>query len=223
MTLVFKKVSSIDPVADFIAGRLIHHLEEGKRVLWLVPGGSSIAIAAAVSHRLKGKPLSKLAVTLTDERHGEINHPDSNWRQLDEAGFELPGASLRPVLQGLDLGSTVSSFAETLKEEFDRADYRLGFFGIGPDGHTAGILPGSPAVRSGGLTAGYDAGNFLRLTMTPPAIDQLDEAVVYAVGEAKWPVIDALTTSIDWDVQPAQALKQVPRLTVFNDHLGENA
>jgi 6-phosphogluconolactonase/glucosamine-6-phosphate isomerase/deaminase len=223
MTIVFKKVSSIDPVADFIAGRLIQHLEEGKRVLWLVPGGSSIVIAAAVSQHLKGKPLGKLAVTLTDERYGEINHPDSNWRQLDEAGFELPGASLRPVLQGLDLDSTVGSFAETLKEEFNRADYRLGFFGIGPDGHTAGILPGSPAVRSGVLTAGYDAGNFRRLTMTPPAIDQLDEAVVYAVGEAKWPVIDALATSIEWDVQPAQALKQVPRLTVFNDHLGENA
>ncbi|MDF2461104.1 MAG: hypothetical protein K0S68_507 [Candidatus Saccharibacteria bacterium] len=221
--ITFTKISSTDPVAKFIAAALTKRLSKGKRVLWLVCGGSSIAIAAEVSQLLKGQDLSKLAVTLTDERYGDVGHPDSNWRQLAEAGFELPGARLRPVLSGASLDATVANFADILEEELDRADYRLGFFGIGADGHTAGMLPGSPAVEADDLAAGYDAGNFIRLTMTIPAIEALDEAVVYAVGEAKWPVLDQLDEELDLDVQPAQALKEVETLTVFNDHKGEAA
>jgi 6-phosphogluconolactonase/glucosamine-6-phosphate isomerase/deaminase len=219
----FIRITSPDPVIEYITDALTTRLSKGKRVLWLVPGGSSIAIAAAVAKQLQGVPLEKLTVTLTDERFGEVDHPDSNWRQLSKAGFELPGAALRPVLKGRDMAATVRNFADTLEEEFDRADYRIGFFGIGPDGHTAGILPGSSAVDADDMTNGYDAGNFRRITMTPIAIEQLDEAVVYAVGEAKWPVIDELSTSIDPGDQPAQILKTVPLLTVFNDHTGEAA
>jgi len=221
--ITFTRISSPDPVVEYLTEALTTRLSKGKRMLWLVPGGSSIAIAAAVSKQLKGVPLEKLVVTLTDERYGEVGHSDSNWQQMSEAGFDLPGAVLRPVLKGLDMSGTVRSFAETLEEEFDRADYRIGFFGIGPDGHTAGILPGSPAVDADDMTTGYEAGKFRRITMTPIAIEQLDEAVVYAVGEAKWPVIDELSTSIDLDIQPAQVLKEIPILTVFNDHTGETA
>lgn len=219
----YAKITTPDPVAEYLAAAVTKRLSRGKRVLWLVCGGSSIAVAAAASKLLAGHDLSKLAVTLTDERYGYVGHPDSNWRQLSEAGFALPGARLRPVLTGASMDSTVAGFADILEEELDRADYRLGFFGIGPDGHVAGILPGSPAVDADDLTAGYDAGNFRRLTMTFQAISALDEAVVYAVGEAKWPVLDQLEDELELDVQPAQALKDIETLTVFNDHKGEAA
>jgi 6-phosphogluconolactonase/glucosamine-6-phosphate isomerase/deaminase len=221
LMITFRKVSSTDPVVEYITGALTQRLAKNKRVLWLVPGGSSIAVAVAVSQKLTDVPLDKLAVTLTDERYGEVGHADSNWRQLSEAGFKLSGARLRPVLTGASFDATVISFAEILEEELDRADYRLGFFGMGPDGHTAGILPGSPAVEADDLTEGYEAGPLTRITMTPAAIECLDEAVVYAVGEAKWPVLDQLDGEIDFATQPAQALKSVPQLTIFNDHKGE--
>jgi 6-phosphogluconolactonase len=218
----FSRISNPDPVVDYLAEAIAKPLSKGKRVLWLVCGGSSIEVAARVSQKLQGQDLTRLAVTLTDERYGEVGHADSNWHQLAEHGFLLAGARLRPVLVGAPLDATVAHFADILEEELDRADFRIALYGIGADGHVAGILPGSPAVESDDLAAGYDAGKFTRLTMTFPAIEAIDEALVYAVGEAKRPVFEGLETEIPLEDQPAQILKSVPELTIFNDQIGES-
>lgn len=223
MSLIFKQVTSADSVAAYLAGVIGAKLRQGKKVAWLIPGGSAIAVAVAASKLLQGIPLENLTVTLTDERYGEVNHPDSNWRQLYAAGFVLHGATLIPVLHGSDIAATAKLFGTALKETFDITDYRIGLFGIGADGHTAGILPHTRAVSETELAHGYDAGTFLRVTMTGPAIARLNEAVVYATGEAKWPVLDQLETAVLPDDQPAQFLKQVPTVTIFNDHKGDAA
>ncbi len=217
----FIKISSTDPVVEFLTARLQTALQAGKRVLWLVPGGSSIAIAAAVSQNLQGTDVHNLMVTLTDERFGTVGHKDSNWKQLADAGFSLPGAHLSPVLDGSgDRPHTTMQFANTLQELYRQSDYKLGFFGMGADGHTAGNIPGSPAVTSLEFAASFD-GSFQRITMTPIAIAQLDEAVVYAVGEEKKPALEQLQQDLPLETQPAQALKKIPELTIFNDQTGE--
>jgi 6-phosphogluconolactonase/glucosamine-6-phosphate isomerase/deaminase len=221
MSLIFKQVSSGDEAAAYLADTIGEKLRNGQRVLWLVPGGSAIAVAAEASRHLQGSPLENLTVTLTDERYGDVGHTDSNWPQLLAAGFELPGAQLLPVLHGKDMAATVQQFAATLKEALANADYRIGLFGIGNDGHAAGILPHSSAVDEIRFAHGYDGGTFKRITMTRPAITQLDEAVIYAIGKDKWPVLDRLETDVAIDDQPAQIVKQVPKVTIFNDHKGQ--
>lgn len=218
MSLVFKKLTDGDQIADAIAVLLRQHLDAGKEVLWLIPGGSAIAIVMKVAERLVQQDLSHLSVTLTDERYGEVDHADSNWHQLEDLGFQLERAKLYPVLTGADREQTTKEYAKTLEQLMDDNDYSLGFFGIGPDGHTAGILPGSPAVASSAYAESYVAPNFERITMTPRAIARLDEVVVYAMGEAKWPIFDQLETDLPLDKQPAQALKQVAQVIIFNDH-----
>ncbi len=221
MSITFYKITSPEPVVNYLTETIKTQLAAGKKVLWLVPGGSSIIAATEISKRLQDTPLQNLTVSLTDERYGDVGHADSNWKQLAGLGFNLPGAAMQPVLVGKDRDQTVSEFAGFLKTALETTGYAIGFFGIGPDGHTAGILPGSPAVTETSFAAGYDAGNFQRITITPPAIAQLDEAVVYAVGEAKWPVFDQLETEVPLDQQPAQSLKQVPSVRLYNDHKGE--
>ncbi len=218
----FIKIDTISPVVDYLTETISNALVQGKQVLWLVPGGSSISIAAEVSKKLQAYPLDKLFVTLTDERYGDVGHKDSNWYQLEQAGFSLPGATLNPVLDGSDFDSTVKHFANHLSEDLKRVNFRIGFFGIGPDGHTAGILPASSAAKDQNLTHGYEAGPFRRITMTPNAIMQLDEAVVYAVGETKHQILEQLSTDMQIDAQPAQALKSAPKLMIFNDHVSNN-
>jgi 6-phosphogluconolactonase/glucosamine-6-phosphate isomerase/deaminase len=217
--MVFQKISDSQPVVDYLAKVLTTYLEAG-RVLWLVPGGSSIAIAAAVSQKLKPELTSHLTVSLTDERFGIVGHPDSNWKQLHDAGFQPAHATMLPVLSGKDMTETVTNFGASLEEILGNVDYRLGFFGIGADGHTAGILPGSPAVAAEQFAAGYDAGNFMRITMTPKAISYLDEAVAYAVGEEKREALLNLDLEkLPLETQPAQILKQVAKYTIFNDQI----
>jgi 6-phosphogluconolactonase/glucosamine-6-phosphate isomerase/deaminase len=218
----FRKINSIQPAAQYIASVISKKLAEGLKVLWLVTGGSSIEVAALASSILKGGDLKNLRVTLTDERYGEVGHKDSNWQQLQNAGFSLPGAKLHPVLSGLGFEETYKNFDRFLISEMVSVNYRLGFFGIGPDGHTAGILPGSPAIGATTFAIGYEANEFMRITMTFPAIEKLDEAIVYATGEAKQPVLDQLEDEVALKMQPSQILKRVPKLTIFNDYKEEN-
>jgi 6-phosphogluconolactonase/glucosamine-6-phosphate isomerase/deaminase len=113
---------------------------------------------------------------------------------------------------------TVLAYEEVITTQLARADLCIGLFGMGMDGHTAGILPNSPAVSSSTLVRGYDAGRFLRITITPAAIRMLHEAVLYAVGvEKRQPLLDLVTTELSIAAQPAQALKSSQKLHIFTD------
>ena len=208
-------------VIDYLVAAITKRLVANEKVLWLIPGGSAIPIAVEVSHAISSELKKNLTVSLTDERYGALNHADSNWFQLSKAGFDFSGVTQKPVLIGLDRTDTTRHFDETLSALQDGYDYSLGFFGIGPDGHTAGILPGSAALQSKHYAADYDASNFERITMTPTAIAALDEAVAYAVGDTKWPILKQLQTELPVDIQPAQLLKNVRKLTIFTDYKGE--
>ena len=214
----FINTSDLEKISDFVATCIIDKLKIGQRVFWFVPGGSAISVASLVAKKISRHDHHNLIVTLTDERYGPLDHVDSNWRQLKEAGFNLPEAKLIPVLADYDFLASAKIFAANLKRELITSDYVIGLFGIGPDGHTAGMLPHSPAVLSTELTCAYDAGNFKRITITPRAIAYFDEAIVYAQGESKWPILKQLNQEIPVIDQPAQILKTIKKLTIFSDY-----
>lgn len=225
MDFTIKTTSRPEDAGEFLASTILKRLELGKKVLFLISGGSAIPVVLKTADILResanknqSKNLQNLTITLADERYGEIDHPDSNWRQLTEKGFNLPEAKIIYVLTGDDMETTAEKWNEALKQELEKADYRIGLFGIGADGHTAGILPESPAVLSDSFAHGYTTSQFSRITMTGKAIEKLDEAVAWVQGENKWGVIESLAKNADINLQPAQILKKVPLLTIFTDY-----
>lgn len=213
-----KTTTKVEDAAGFIASSILKQLKLDKKVLFFATGGSSIAVASCVADIIKSYPLENLTVMMTDERYGEVDHKDSNWAKLIAKGFDLPNAKLIPILDGSDIGSTTEKFIVNLKKELQNAEYKIASFGVGADGHTAGILPGTIAVQSDALACHYDTPEFSRITITPVAIENLDEAVVWMQGENKWPVIKNLENKIDMMKQPVQILKKVPLLTIFTDY-----
>ncbi len=207
--------------AEFIAHSISSQLNLGKNVLFFVTGGSGIEVGIQISEILRNQPHENLTVTLTDERYGPVGHPDSNWQQLMEKGFSLPQARLIPVLTGDDANITTKKFNQELEKELAKSSYKIGLFGIGADGHTAGILPESEAVNSPDLAYTYKTEKFERITITPKLIVELNEAVVYAKGEEKWKTLEELQHDKDIHKQPAQILKVVPLLTMFTDYKKE--
>jgi 6-phosphogluconolactonase len=194
-----------------------------QRVLWLLPGGSSIAIAAAAYQLITPAHLDRLTMTLTDERYGEPGHPDSNWTQLAAAGIPvLRNARALPVLTGISRDETVARFDALLREQYAQADVVIGMFGMGTDGHTAGILPGTPAVTATAWAAGYKGADFERITMTFPAIQAVHAAILGAYGPSKLPMLELLASEQALPDQPAQVLKTLPSLVVFSDSFGES-
>lgn len=224
MSTTFKLTTKPQEAANFIVLSILNKLKSGKRVLFFLTGGSSIAVGVKIAELLREYPqqnlIKNLTIMLTDERYGPLDHLDSNWYQLIQKGFSLPTALLIPTLIGADTITTTEKFNKNLNEEFMVEGYKIGLFGIGQDGHTAGILPDSLAVSSEDLAFGYDTPTFSRITITPCAIEKLDEAVVWAQGEDKWKVLKDLEKDISVAQQPSQILKKVPLLTIFTDYVG---
>ncbi len=223
MSFEIKTTINPEDAANSIAVSVLNLLQLGKHVLFFVTGGSSISVAVKVTDILREHPkqnlTQNLTIMMTDERYGPVGHADSNWQQLVEKGFSLPQAKLMPILTGDNRDITTEKFNAILKQELAAADYRISLFGIGKDGHTAGILPESPAVNSEDFAFGYDTLTFSRITITPKVVEKLDEVVVWVQGEEKWEVIENLKEKdIDITKQPAQILKKVPLLTIFTDY-----
>ncbi|MBZ5598216.1 MAG: 6-phosphogluconolactonase [Acidobacteriia bacterium] len=101
-------------------------------------------------------PWDKICFFFGDERHVPPDHPDSNYRMADEA--MLSKVPLRPEnvfrVRGEEKDAAVAAqayeqvlvtFFRLKPAEFPRFDLIL--LGMGPDGHTASLFPGSPALQ----------------------------------------------------------------------------
>ena len=218
MNLKFITTKDNEEISDAIASSVNKQLEKNNKVLWLVCGGSSIPLEILVSGKIN-KVLSKnLVISLTDERFGPLGHSDSSMQKLLDGGFLLHSAKLVPFLVGKDMYTTKEEVSKSLSHEFKKADYKIGIFGIGIDGHTAGILPHTVAVNSKDIICTYETDIFDRITTTPDTISKLDEVFIYAMGENKWPVLESLNKEISIEEAPAQILKKVPLVTIFTDY-----
>jgi 6-phosphogluconolactonase len=113
-----------------------------------------------------------------DERFVPPDHPDSNYRLAQEAFIStvpIPAGNVHPMpTEGSDPHAAAARYEETLRRFFaSRPRFDLVLLGLGADGHTASLFPGSPALDEDGrlVVAVYvpklDA---WRLTLTPPAL-----------------------------------------------------
>lgn len=209
--------------ATHIAATIAQHLGNEDRVLWLLSGGSGAAIAVATSQRLEGFDLHNLSITMTDERYGAVGHADENWQQIMSAGFSAPGATLYRPLVGQNIPDTVSRWDTWLTAALANADFSIGIFGIGSDGHTAGIKPHTSATTADGAIAAFTGDDFQRLTITFPVIEHLDEVVIQASGDDKAAIINKLVTGhAALDDMPAQVLTTAPASTLYTTVKQEN-
>jgi 6-phosphogluconolactonase/glucosamine-6-phosphate isomerase/deaminase len=213
------KTTGPDGAAAYVSQTIEPRLAAGQKVAWFLSGGSAIEVAVLSAKKLASQ--NGLTVSLVDERYGPPGHPNSNWTKLQQAGFKAPSAELVPILIGQDIAETTKDYADFVEKLLQSSDYRIGLLGIGTDGHTAGILPGSPAADSNDLVCHYRAADYQRLTLTPKALAMLDEAVVYVVDSAKREAIENLDKNLSINDQPAQILKQIPLVTIYNGIKGD--
>lgn len=150
-----------------------------------LPGGRTPARLFRQLAALK-LPWEKAVLFMSDERLVPVSSPDSNFGAASRALFskiDIPPGNLRRP-------RTAGSFSAELKKAAGR-DGRLDMvvLGLGADGHTASIFPGSRAWTRRGTAAEVSAPAGVRprarLTLTPAAIEKARIVVLLASGPEK--------------------------------------
>jgi 6-phosphogluconolactonase len=123
-----------------------------------------------------------------DERVAPAGDPDRNLTHLLESLPAEADGSVRPMPVELDdLTAAAARYAAILPARFD-----LIHLGLGPDGHTASLVPGDPVLevddRDVGVTAPYQ--DRRRMTLTYPVLNRARGLVWLVTGADK---VDALT------------------------------
>lgn len=178
-----------------------------------------MGVATKVLEGLVEVDTGSLCITLTDERYGKPGHKDENWTQLMQLGFAVESINAYRVLRGESPETTAVDFSQKLAKLFSTYSYRIGLFGMGADGHTAGILPGTVGVDSEELAVYFEGEDYPRVTMTGEAIMQLDEAVLFAYGESKHDQVRRLIyEDISPSEQPARLLLDAGTFSIYTDY-----
>src|SRR5262249_40944214 len=155
-----------------------------------------------------------------DERHVPPDHPDSNYRMANEALLSKIGAKPEQVFrmtgENPDAAAAASDYERRLREYFGTAPgafpgFDLILLGMGPDGHTASLFPGTKALdEMERLVISNWVGKFYtdRITFTAPLINNAATVMFMVGGADKAPALKAV---LEGPYEPAQLPSQMIR------------
>ena len=198
--------------AELIAAEARSAAAERGRFVMAVSGGHTPwqMLRVLANEKL---PWESVHVVQVDERVAPAGDPDRNLTHLRESLLEH--APLRPEqihampVEAPDLEAAAKRYAITLQEIAGSVPVLdLAHLGLGPDGHTASLVPGDPVLNvtdaDVALTGVYQGRR--RMTLTYPMLDRSRRILWLVTGSDK---VDALARLRDGDPSiPAGRIQQ---------------
>jgi len=160
-------------------------------------GGST---PAPVYEALADSPLDwdNIEITFGDERCVPPDHEDSNFRMASDSLLDKVPLNESNVLRmkgELDPDDAAREYEDSLRERSGREIYThdLILLGMGEDGHTASLFPGTAALNDDErwVVANHvPQKNQTRITLTFPIINAARKVLFLVRGEEKRAVVD---------------------------------
>lgn len=192
----------IQEFAAYIAGLIEKSIKEKDRCTFVLSGGSTPKSLYEMFASEKYREIiewSKVYLFWGDERCVSPDHPDSNYRMAREAlidHIDIPSDNVFRIPAEQEPGDAAREYEETIKKivggsmQFPVFDIIL--LGIGEDGHTASLFPGTGALKEKQrwVTEVYVPRlDTYRITLTLPVINSGRNVIFLVAGEAKADVV----------------------------------
>jgi len=194
----------------FIASRIAETISSQRQCAIAVSGGSTPwpAFRALGAMDVDWEHVSIFQV---DERIAPDGDEHRNLTQLDEClGSQPVHIAAMPVTDA-DLDAAAGAYAARLPDRFD-----LVHLGLGPDGHTASLVPDDPVLlvrdRLVAITEPYQG--HPRMTLTFPALERADLVLWLVAGADKR---DALARLLAGDDSIPAGRVTAPRSVIMAD------
>jgi 6-phosphogluconolactonase len=185
--------------ADAVAKAGAAFLAQAARAAVATQGACTLALSGGrtpwvMLRALTGEdvPWQQLKVLQVDERVAPSDSPDRNLKHLREtllAGAPLPPDNLCPMpVEESDLAAAGASYARRLEALAGTPPVLdLVHLGLGPDGHTASLVPGDPVLDVAdawvAVTGAYQ--QHRRMTLTYPVLNGARALLFVVTGEEK--------------------------------------
>jgi len=194
-------------------------------------GGSTPKILYTRLAGIPDIPWNGIHLFWGDERCVPPDHRDSNYRMTKEALLDrapIPAANIHRI-RGEDPQpeSAALDYEQEIRNLFGTGDawprFDLVFLGMGDDGHTASLFPGTSALK---VTDRLVVSNYVekfaayRITFTASLINHAAHIAFLISGESKAiPLKAVLHGTRQPDIYPSQLIQPVDgKLTLFVDH-----
>jgi len=191
-------------------------IEARGRFTVALSGGSTPRNLYALLSTMPEIPWQKIYLFFGDERDVAPDDPESNYRMVNEALLSkapIPAENVFRVrtevkdaeVAALEYERAIQTFFQLKPGEIPRFD--LIFLGMGPDGHTASLFPGSPAASE---THRIVFANWVekfktyRITFTFPVLNNAACVTFLASGPDKEPMVRQILGENRKDLPSAQ-------------------
>jgi len=142
---------------------------------------------------------ARVEIFFGDERCVPPDHADSNYRMAREALLDhvpLGADRVHRIAGERPPAEAAAQYQQTLTRIGDPPRLDLVLLGMGPDGHTASLFPGTPVLAETRALAApvyVDKLESWRVTLTAPVLSAAAHVLITTVGEEK---ADALATAL---------------------------
>lgn len=194
---------------------------QGRFSVALSGGSTPKALYSLLASKYTNFAWNRVFLFFGDERHVPPTDAESNYRMVDEAlltKISIPPENvLRVAAENPDAEAAASEyearirrFFELKANEFPRFDLVL--LGIGPDGHTASLFPGSAALEE---TSRLVVANWVekfkshRITFTFPVLNNAAEVLFLVSGQEKADIVQRVFEAKNDPPLPSQRVQPV--------------
>ncbi|MAS35812.1 MAG: 6-phosphogluconolactonase [Anaerolineaceae bacterium] len=209
----------IEAAADYVLGCYDQAVEDHDYFAVALSGGSTpraLYELLASPERAQHPGWAKVHIFWGDERNVPPEHADSNYRMAREALLDqvaLPRSNVHRIQGELNPAQAAAEYEQELRRFFARTGGKIRFdlvlLGLGDDGHTASLFPGTLALKERERAVVANPVPQLdtwRISLTFPVINDASHVAFLVSGAAK---AGALVKVLEGPHQPYELPSQL--------------